>query len=70
MYAGCVSGAIEKDLYLKYIEDAGFRNVTIQKERTIVIPDEELKNYLTEEEIVLYKSDTDIIKSVTVYAEK
>jgi SAM-dependent methyltransferase len=70
MYSGCVSGAIKKDIYLKYIEEAGFKNITIQKEKSIVIPDEELKDYLTEEEIILYKKDTNIIKSITVYAEK
>ena len=70
MYAGCISGAIKKDLYLGYIKEAGFKNITIQKEKTIVIPDEELKSYLTGEEITLYKKDTDIIKSITVYAEK
>lgn len=33
MYAGCVSGAIQKDLYLKYIDEAGFEKITIQKEK-------------------------------------
>ncbi|MDR1894635.1 MAG: arsenite methyltransferase [Spirochaetales bacterium] len=70
MYSGCVSGAIKKDIYLQYIEEAGFKNITLQKEKSIVIPDEELKDYLTEEEIILYKKDTNIIKSITVYAEK
>jgi ubiquinone/menaquinone biosynthesis C-methylase UbiE len=70
MYAGCVSGAIEKDFYLKYIQEAGFKNATIQKEKIIEIPDEELKKYLTDEEMSTYKKDPDIIKSITVYAEK
>lgn len=70
MYSGCVSGAIKKDVYLKYIEEVGFKNITIQKEKSIVIPDEEVKDYLTEEEISIYKKDTNIIKSITVYAEK
>jgi SAM-dependent methyltransferase len=69
-YSGCVSGAIKKDTYMRYIKEAGFKNITIQKEGSIVIPDEELKNYLTDEEIILYKRDTNIIKSITVYAEK
>ena len=70
MYAGCVSGAVEKDLYLKYIQETGFKNITIQKEKNIVIPDEELKNHLSNEEIAIYKKDLSIIKSITVYAEK
>ncbi|MDR2094781.1 MAG: methyltransferase domain-containing protein [Treponema sp.] len=28
MYSGCVAGAIKKDIYLKYIEEAGFKNIT------------------------------------------
>ena len=70
MYSGCVSGAIKKDEYLKFIEEAGFGNITIQKEKTIIIPDEELKNYLSENELETYKKNPDIIKSITVYAEK
>jgi ubiquinone/menaquinone biosynthesis C-methylase UbiE len=70
MYSGCVSGAIKKDIYLKYIAEAGFKNITIQKEKSIIIPDEALRNYLTEEEIIVYKKDQDIIRSITVYAEK
>lgn len=70
MYAGCVSGAVEKDLYLKYIQETGFKNITIQKEKDIVISDEELKIYLSDEEIAIYKDNLDIIKSITVYAEK
>jgi ubiquinone/menaquinone biosynthesis C-methylase UbiE len=70
MYAGCVSGAIEKEVYLKYIQENGFKNITIQKEKDILIPDEELKNYMSNEEIIVYKKDTSVIKSLTVYAEK
>lgn len=31
MYAGCVAGAIDKELYLSFISKAGFTNVVIQK---------------------------------------
>ena len=70
MYSGCVSGAIEKGLYLDYIKETGFKNIIVQKETTIVLPVEELKNYLDDNEISIYKSNPDIIKSITVYAEK
>ncbi|MCL2791800.1 MAG: arsenite methyltransferase [Spirochaetaceae bacterium] len=70
MYAGCVSGAVTKDIYLKCIQEAGFKNIIIQKEKNIEISDEELKNHLTEKEIANCKKDLDIIKSITVYAEK
>ncbi|ROI09976.1 methyltransferase domain-containing protein [Chryseobacterium sp. H3056] len=70
MYAGCVASAIQKDEYLKIIKDCGFQNVTIQKEKPIIIPDDILKNYLNEEEIAVYNSNKNIIYSITVYGEK
>jgi ubiquinone/menaquinone biosynthesis C-methylase UbiE len=70
MYAGCVASAIAKKEYLGYIEQAGFQNITLQKEKLIIIPDDILKNYLTGQEIAVYKADPKIIRSITVYAEK
>jgi arsenite methyltransferase len=34
MYAGCVSGAIQKEAYLELIDVNGFKNVTLQKEKS------------------------------------
>ena len=70
MYAGCVASAIDKNEYLGYIKDAGFQNITLQKEKPIIVPDDILKDYLSEEEIVVYKSHPTVIFSITVYAEK
>ena len=70
MYAGCISSAIQKEEYLSYIEKACFKNITLQTEKPIIIPDDILKNYLTEEEIIKYKSKPTVIYSITVYAEK
>ncbi|HEY1032289.1 MAG TPA: arsenite methyltransferase [Flavipsychrobacter sp.] len=70
MYAGCVSGAIQRDAYLALINKNGFKNVIVQKQKAIVIPDDILKNYLTEEEIAAYKQSKTGIYSITVYAEK
>lgn len=70
MYAGCVSGAIQKDAYLKIIKQAGFKNVTIQKEKEIILPDDILRNYLSEKGLEEYKSRELGIYSVTVYANK
>jgi ubiquinone/menaquinone biosynthesis C-methylase UbiE len=70
MYAGCVSGAIQRDAYLALINKNGFKNVIVQKQKAIVIPDDILKNYLTEEEITAYKESKTGIYSITVYAEK
>jgi len=70
MYAGCVSGAIQKEKYIEFIEQSGFKNITVQKEKAILIPDDILKNYLTKEEIEIYKTNPTIVRSITVYAEK
>lgn len=70
MYAGCVSGAIQKQEYLDLISASGFTNITLQKEKAIVIPDDILNNYLSEAEIAEFKASDLGIFSVTVYAEK
>lgn len=70
MYAGCVAGAIQKDEYLSLIEKAGFQNITIQKEKVITVPDDILKNYLSDEEVASFKASETGIFSITVYAEK
>lgn len=70
MYAGCVAGAIQKDEYLGLIEKNGFKNITVQKEKIIVIPDDILCRYLDTESMKDYKSGHTGIYSITVYAEK
>ncbi len=70
LYAGCVSGAIQKQVYLEIIETVGFKNISLQKDKTIIIPDEILANYLNADEIVAFKNSKAMITSITVYAEK
>jgi SAM-dependent methyltransferase len=70
LYAGCVSGAIQKKEYLGIIEEAGFINITLQKEKNITIPDDILSNYLSTEEIRQYRDSNMSIQSITVYADK
>jgi arsenite methyltransferase len=70
MYAGCVSGAIQKHVYIELIENNGFKNITIQKEKTIVVPDDIIANYLSADEIRSFKDSGAGIFSITVYAEK
>ena len=70
LYAGCISGAIQKNEYLSLIEQAGFSTITLQKEKEISIPDDILSQYLSPEEISAYKSGEVKIVSITVYAEK
>lgn len=70
MYAGCVSGAIQKEEYLAQIKEAGFTNVALQKEKAIIVPDDILAQYLTADEIAEYHNSKVGIFSITVYGEK
>ena len=70
MYAGCVSGAIEKDQYMEHIHEAGFEAVKIQKEKPILIPRDILSQYLSEDEIDLFLNSPPSIQSITVYGRK
>lgn len=70
MYAGCVSGAIQKQVYLELIERNGFTNITIQKEKPVIIPEDILRSYLSSEEIISFNNSGAGIFSITVYAEK
>jgi arsenite methyltransferase len=70
MYAGCVAGAIQKEVYLELIAQNGFTNITVQKEKAIVIPDDILSNYLNAEQLASFKNGTTGIFSITVYAQK
>jgi len=70
LYAGCISGALQKDEYLSAITEAGFENVRVQKERKVEIPAEILARHLSSERLEEYKRKPVGIISVTVYAEK
>jgi arsenite methyltransferase len=70
MYAGCVAGAIQKDVYLELIKQNGFKEITVQKEKAIVIPDDILAKHLNQDELTAFKNGKTGIFSVTVYAEK
>jgi ubiquinone/menaquinone biosynthesis C-methylase UbiE len=70
LYAGCVSGAMQKQDYLRTIQEAGFTDIVIQKDRKITLPDELLHQHLTDEEFEAFKASQIGIFSLTVYAEK
>jgi arsenite methyltransferase len=70
MYAGCVAGAIQKKAYLELIEANGFKNITVQKDKPIIVPDDILRQYLSTEQLTAFKQSGTGIRSITVYAEK
>ncbi len=70
MYAGCVAGALQIEDYLGVIAKAGFKNVTVKKEKKISLPDELLLQFLSKDELSSYRNSGAGIYSITVTAEK
>lgn len=70
MYAGCVSGALQKEEYLDIIRSTGFKNLRIDKEKIIYIPDSVFLKYICPEELKSLRASGSSIYSITVYAEK
>ena len=70
MYAGCVSGALQKEDYLGIIQNQGFSEIKIHNEKKIVIPDHIKTNYLSEKELNNFKKSKIGIYSITVTANK
>ena len=70
MYAGCVSGALQESEYLGIIHALGFEQVTVQKRKAIVVPDDILSNYLDPAAMEQYRASGTGIFSITVSASK
>ena len=70
MYAGCISGAIQKEEYMGLVKSNGFTDIIIQKEKAIVIPDDILNSYLSADELAAFRNSQLGIYSITVFAKK
>lgn len=70
MYAGCVSGALQQEEYLRIIEDACFENIEVEKTKKIELPEKLLVKYLTEAGLNDYKENLKGIFSITVVGHK
>jgi len=70
MYAGCVSGALQQEEYLGIIKKTGFEKVEIKKSKKINLPEQILKEYLDEQELIKFKKNEIGIFSVTVVGYK
>ncbi len=70
MYAGCVAGAIQKEDYLAQIEKTGFKDITVQKVKPIIIPDDILSKYISAEEVASFNKGNTGIFSISVFAKK
>jgi arsenite methyltransferase len=70
MYAGCVSGASEMTEYLKIVEETGFLDINIHKQKEIKLPESLLSEYNSANELNSYKEGETGIFSITVSARK
>jgi arsenite methyltransferase len=70
LYAGCIAGAMVKDEYISTIKKAGFKKVEIKKEKIVYLPDSFLLQYLTQDELIEFRSTGVQVLSITVNGEK
>lgn len=70
MYAGCVSGAIQKQDYLDIIAQTGFENVRIESQKKVRLPAEILDQYLNADERSAFENGEFGIHSITVSGKK
>lgn len=70
LYAGCISGAVQKEEYLRIIKEAGFKNIIVQKDRKIDIPNHILAKFLAQNQLHEYQKSRVGIFSITVFAHK
>lgn len=70
LYAGCIAGALQQDDYLQIIKDTGFSDIEIKKTKRIVLPEDLLAFYLSDQGIKEYKENLKGIFSITVVGTK
>ncbi|MBC8343807.1 MAG: arsenite methyltransferase [Bacteroidetes bacterium] len=70
LYTGCVAGTIQLEPYLQIIKNSGFKNPEVKSIRKVMIPDNILAVYMTEDEMAEFNSESSGIFSVTITAEK
>lgn len=70
LYAGCVSGALQKEDYLEHINNSGFKNIEVKSLRRNKLPDSLVKRFLDEEQFTAFKESEFGIFSITVVGYK
>jgi arsenite methyltransferase len=69
-YAGCVSGAIPREDYLRLVRETGFSHLEVVSEKRIVVPAGLIAKSLTREQLEETEKDDLHVMSVTVTAVK
>jgi arsenite methyltransferase len=70
LYAGCVSGALKQEEYIGIINQSGFKDVEIKNSRLSNLPEELLKEYLSDEEIKAFRGNGAGLYSIAVVGYK
>ena len=70
MYAGCISGAMDKKKYLDVIKAAGFTNIQILIEKRIYLPETILLKYFPNDQLTAFQKTGNGIFSISLMAEK
>lgn len=70
LYAGCVSGALQKEDYIQIVRDSGYSKVEIKDERINDVPDEYLLQHVSKEALKSYQDSGAGIFSITVVGTK
>jgi ubiquinone/menaquinone biosynthesis C-methylase UbiE len=70
LYAGCVSGALQKEDYLRIVRDAGFEDAEVKDEQVNDLPDEYFMQYVSRETLQQYRATGAGIFSITVVGTK
>lgn len=70
LYAGCVSGAIQKDEYIDLIKKSGFSNIDIKSSKKIELPESLLQPYLRADQLSDFIRSQIGIFSITVVGSK
>lgn len=70
LYAGCVSGAVEQETYVRMLEEAGFVDVRVVKEKVVSVPDEVLEGVLSPDELRASRESGGVLLSATVVGTK
>jgi SAM-dependent methyltransferase len=70
LYVGCVAGAVTREEYLRHIEETGFVDVKVQKERPMKVPQNILLDLLGEDGVRELEASGAGAFSVTVWGKK
>jgi arsenite methyltransferase len=70
LYAGCISGALQKEEYLQMVEESGFDAVVVKEELINDVPDEYLLEHVSREAIDAYRASGAGIFSITMVGTK